>query len=198
MKEILKFQKEIYENNAAKGFWEKGKDRNKGEAVMLFITELSESVEAHRKDRRVNMSAFEGSINNYTIEYPANTDHSLRWKNTFEMYVKDTLEDELADTVIRIIDYCYGFGIELLDTTYIEETTGNYSEDVLTICAGIITAYAEQLTPESSPNKSYYNWSDVLGHIVAFCKWYNIDLVKHIELKLRYNLSRPPKHGKKY
>jgi len=31
----------------------------------------------------------------------------------FTIYVKDTFEDEIADTVIRLFDLCSGFGIDL-------------------------------------------------------------------------------------
>lgn len=170
----------VYESNAERGFWEDGLNKNKGEAVMLMITELSEAVEAHRKDKRYNRvyNIVSYNVSNDSIFY-----------SVFEGHCKDTLEDEIADTVIRILDYCGGFNIELIERDYRGASSGNFSHDVLELCNLIIRA-----------SKPVYitDWGYVLAAIIKFCEWYNIDFMQHIEWKLRYNSSRPYKHGKRY
>jgi NTP pyrophosphatase (non-canonical NTP hydrolase) len=74
--------KKIYENNKAKGFWDK--ERNIGESLMLVVTELSEAMNAHQKGFFATPEVF-----------------------------KDTFEDELADTVIRVLDLCGGLDIDI-------------------------------------------------------------------------------------
>lgn len=89
----------IHEDNVEKGFWPEGArswkygvtekghpddyevpgKRNVGESLMLVVTELSEGLEGHRKD--------------------LNDDHLPHRKS---------LEVELADAVIRIMDLGYG------------------------------------------------------------------------------------------
>ncbi len=66
-------------------------------ALMLIVSELSEALEADRNNRRADLSAM-------------NADPS---KKSFEMYVKDTFEDELADAIIRLLDLSTTLGIDI-------------------------------------------------------------------------------------
>jgi hypothetical protein len=45
---LNEISKQIHENAKAKGFWDK--DRNHGEMLMLIVSEVSEAMEADRKD----------------------------------------------------------------------------------------------------------------------------------------------------
>ena len=89
-----------------KGFWDN--ERETGTLLMLCVSELSEALEADRKDRYCHMDEDlkedlhdpENNSPNYCITH-------------FESFVKDTFEDELADTVIRILDLCGARGIDL-------------------------------------------------------------------------------------
>jgi NTP pyrophosphatase (non-canonical NTP hydrolase) len=65
---------------------------------MLCVSELSEALEADRKGRVANLDKF---------------DQGIAHGDIFETYIKDTFEDELADTVIRILDLCGARGIDL-------------------------------------------------------------------------------------
>ena len=84
---------EIYQNNKEKGFWDK--ERNVGEMLMLVTSELGEAMEAHRKGRFANLEAYE------------------EFSEDFEDAIKDTFEDEIADSVIRLLDMCGGIGIDI-------------------------------------------------------------------------------------
>ena len=89
--------KEVHANAVAKGFWDEL--HSPSHYFMLVITELSEAVEAHRKVR---------------IAYAPDGIEKLHDKDfihDFERYIKDTLEDELADTQIRLLDI-YGYIID--------------------------------------------------------------------------------------
>jgi len=66
-----------YANAKANGWWDKG-DRNIGELCMLMVTEIAEAYEAHR-----NGDAMDDKLPQYK-----------------------GLHVELADTIIRILDYC--------------------------------------------------------------------------------------------
>lgn len=85
-----------------KGFWDS--ERETGTLLMLCVSELSEALEADRKDRVANLQTFE-KRQEYQLDHP--------FKECFEKYIKDTFEDELADTVIRILDLCGARGIDL-------------------------------------------------------------------------------------
>ena len=61
--------------------------------LMLVHSEISEAFEAFRKDKR---------FNNKSIWYTTDEEY----KNTFEYNIKDTLEDEIADSIIRLLAFC--------------------------------------------------------------------------------------------
>ena len=107
------------------GWWDA--ERNIGELLMLIVSELSEGLEALRKDHYADKSVVTDlyndlAINSHDEEFVLNEE---QWKNSFENNVKNTFEDEL------------GGGL-------------------------------------------------------------NVDLEKHIDLKMKYNSMRGYKHGKKF
>lgn len=87
--EIRELQKEIHELAKSKG-WYDGKPRTKLELMMLIVSEVAEACEAVRK----------GSMPMY---YGA-TEEGLKPEGELV---------ELADAVIRIMDYCEFYGFDL-------------------------------------------------------------------------------------
>ncbi len=101
MEGLNKFAQFIYEANKEKGFWDF--ERNVGEMLMLIVSELGEAMEAHRKGRTCT----------YLLnECEWNQDEETA-KKYFELKTKDTFEDEIADTMIRLLDMCGGLGIDI-------------------------------------------------------------------------------------
>lgn len=82
---IIAKSEEIHANNVAKGFWEDGLERNKSELIALMHSELSEALEASRKGNPPD-------------------DHLPQYSG---------VGVELADCVIRIMDFCAAFSIPL-------------------------------------------------------------------------------------
>lgn len=70
---------------------------------MLIVSELGEALEADRKGRRADMVSY------------AEADST---PEAFKAYVKDTFEDEMADTIIRIFDFCGAEKIDLAGHVY--------------------------------------------------------------------------------
>lgn len=94
----------IYEDNAKKGFWDK--ERNVGEMLMLVTSELGEAMEAHRKGKFTKDLAKD--ILNEGDD-PMSHEGDILFKNQ----VKDTFEDEIADSIIRLFDMAGGLKIDL-------------------------------------------------------------------------------------
>jgi NTP pyrophosphatase (non-canonical NTP hydrolase) len=91
---------EIHAGNAARGFWDN--ERNIGELLMLVVSELSEGLEADRKNRKSDPGKYE-------LEWLT----GFEFKAKFEQTVKDTFEDEIADAMIRLLDMCHPLGIDI-------------------------------------------------------------------------------------
>jgi len=86
-------------NNAKeKGFYDN--PLKVGELLMLAVSELGEAMEAHRKGNFCSDDAIE-LCERYGVE------------NTFKATIKDTFEDEIADAVIRLLDFSAFLGIDI-------------------------------------------------------------------------------------
>ena len=90
--------KEIHEGNKSRGFWES--ERKLTEVVMLTVCELSEAIEADRAGKWCD----EADIIKYLNKYEP---------DVFRETIKDTVEDEIADAIIRILDFSHKFNIDL-------------------------------------------------------------------------------------
>lgn len=87
--------KQINDNAKEKGFYDD--NFNFSEKLMLIVSELGEAQEADRKDKRANLGYF------LERKKVLSKESLIR---CFESSVKDTLEDELADAFIRLLDLC--------------------------------------------------------------------------------------------
>jgi NTP pyrophosphatase (non-canonical NTP hydrolase) len=146
-KTLNELRNEIHENAVKHGFYDVESEIGRlgidnrtaikhaffAQKIALIHSELSEALDADRKNNPAKLNMFEllQSINqgNHTI---GNDEFD---KLSFEEVVKDTVGDELADVIIRVLDLC---------------------------------GYLE------------------------------IDIEKHVELKMKYNELREHKHGKNY
>jgi len=119
----------IHKGNVKRGFYDDPKEV--GTVLMLIVTELAEAMESYRSNNSIASDRME------TLEWDSKEDEPFTTEdiNQFKLVVKDTFEDEIADTIIRLFD---------------------------------------------------------------LCGWMNIDIHKHIMLKLKYNDTRPYKHGKAF
>lgn len=119
-KELTELSVKIAQGNREKGFWdsyeqakaihEQGENEftesmvnsNINEKLLLVVTEVSEACESIRKGKM-----FQGFL-------PNGKDASdEEFPSLFETYVKDTFEDEIADSIIRLLDLAGGLGIDI-------------------------------------------------------------------------------------
>lgn len=185
--QLQTWAKDIHENAIKKGFYpENPKDRNDNEMLMLIICELDEAVEAHREDRW--MDGKPGIIPEELAKDPDN------FKANFKAWVKDTVEDEMADALIRILDFTehnkYVFYPDESAISYYPVENASFAANCLNVVFDITTF--------SSAGFSSKNIQAAIRRIIGICDEYNIDLVFHVEAKMKYNATRPVRHGKAY
>ena len=89
-----------HENAVKHGFWSERKSNE--HCLMLIVTEVSELVEADRKDIRAKMKDFQKDLECYKTFHK--THHVQEPTVLFEKHIKNTLEDEFADIEIRLAD----------------------------------------------------------------------------------------------
>lgn len=123
MSEIKEMIQEFHGNAVIKGFYQQPtriiskmvadghldadvkavKDAFVAQRLMLIVSELSEALEASRKDRKADIDGFE---HDQSVS-------SSYFKEDFERNIKDSFEDEMADATIRICDLAGWLGIDL-------------------------------------------------------------------------------------
>ena len=137
-KTLNRLRNEAYQNAKQHGFHDSDYEVIKtmaglhaliAQRIALIHSELSEALEADRKERYANLYAFDCK------GQQAPKEGVDPFVDRFKVHIKDTFEDELADAMIRILD---------------------------------------------------------------LCGWMDIDIQRHVELKMQYNAGREKMHGKKY
>lgn len=98
---LISYIDRAHQTAKEKGFHEDQPSAQKKQRMLaLIISELGEAMEAMRKNKRAEPLKYISLINSEGYET------TEKKAGAFEQLVKDTLEDEIADTMIRIFDFC--------------------------------------------------------------------------------------------
>ena len=162
--------------------------------LCLVISELMEAVEADRKGRFAKVPVDKkGTIfDERTFHY-----QNKYFAENFETYIKDCVEDELADACIRLLD------LAGLRNISIDDFSGEMIYEATESCNN--ETFTESIYAISTiPIRCEYEYDSLLENqlnsmllaIFGFAKHLNIDLIWHVEQKMRYNELRENKHGK--
>ena len=174
------YKAEAYRIAKEHGFHEQ--EQSDDHLKCLIISELMEAVEADRKGYRADRGVVK-FLKTYGRFFEKN----------FLLYIKDTVEDELADACIRICDLA---GLRNIDLDFggqqtVEiEPTKLFTENILTICRFI--------SGGGKFDDLHIRLNYSLSMICTLAAQNGIDLRTHIEMKMAYNRTRPHKHGKGY
>lgn len=201
MRNLQDLVTEAFAEAVANGFSE---HPDKKTAMVLVIGELSELVDADRKEhtayRNLDVLARVEKESVIQVQERIMSWNDKRFKSFFEDNVKDTMEDEIADTVIRICNYLGSLGYEMESAEPFNPKTAEAVQELMkrstlpqnaldfmeTICL-----YVYENLPESHLER-------VVHMLFAFADVMNVHLMWHIEAKMRYNRLRGYKYGKKY
>lgn len=160
--------------------------------MMLVLSEIGEMVEADRKNRHADIACFK------TICTESRTTH-------FEKWIKDTFEDEMADVVIRLCDFCGSLGV----LPYTNDVMVDMSEEFAkfwgakSVCEqcfylSSMVVDVERASYDADDSKMRKRLGSTLSFIFEMANHHCIDLLWHVDRKMEYNESRPLRHGKAY
>lgn len=186
---LNRYAKDFHQRAVAKGFWDV--PHSVGHYLMLAFGELHEAIEADRIGKWAKLTPEQ-------IEELRGLEGAA-FVQAFLRMVKDTVGDEIADAVIRLLDllgWMIESGTPLVGLDNVRGEFGNTAPpkdltDALlrVVCSSVLPlSFCSTLEAVLDPIKSLEQLCDHLG----------IDLMTHIELKLKYNATRPALHGKKY
>ena len=188
---LNRYAKGCHERSVAKGFWDEA--HTVGHYLMLAFGEFHEAIEADRLGKWVKLTPEQ-------IEELRGLEGAA-FAQAFLRIVKDTVGDEIADAVIRLLDL---LGWMLKDRALSEKEVETDLGVSAFYIAGEMTL-ADALWPilqEACCLCGKYAHRYVILYAIKslelLCDHLGIDLMTHIELKLKYNETRPALHGKKY
>ena len=176
---LTELRDRAYKTACEKGFH----DEQKPDAVykMLIITEIAEAVQADRKGARADRERYD-----YAVDRGMCNDI----EECFERYIKNSIEDELADIVIRLLDFCGMKGIAFnsrnddFSFTRLTYKSKPFTDVMFDLCS-MITGY--------DPNREI-----IVRCVIYYCEKHGIDILWHIEQKMEYNRLRPRMYNAKY
>lgn len=169
--------------------------------ICLVISELMEAVEADRQgqDGRANVVGFETCIKN-AYQGIVRDDWFLK---VYRADIKGSVEEELSDVTIRLLDLA---GLRSIDLSELEEPLFDkfnitpefiswksqikemsFTERMFFLCSLLTSGESIEDVVRSSIVVTFLN-ANILG----------VDLLWHINQKMKYNELRPAMHGKKY
>lgn len=140
-------------------------ERNKGELLMLAVTELAEAVEGIRKNLM---------------------DDKLPHRKMEEV--------EMADAKIRLLDFAAGFKIKLTSPILVLnrfKRTGNKGEQILDICDAICSAHKPYIGKHRDGSLEAMRVSIAIALIEKYCSVHRLDLDGAVKEKLKFNKTRP-------
>lgn len=188
---LNRYAKDCHDRAVAKGFWDEA--HSVGHYLMLVVSELSEAVEADRIGKWARLDPD-------TIDTLQRID-GAPYAQEFLREVKDRVEDEIADAVIRLLDL---LGWMLKDRALSEKevetdlgVSAFYIAGEMTL-ADALWPIVQEACCHCGKCAHRYAILYAVKSLELLCDHLGIDLMAHIDLKLKYNATRPALHGKKY
>lgn len=157
----------------------------------LVMSEAGEAINADRKGKRANVVRFSEDME---LGHP--------FKESFEKHIKDSMEDEIADIVIRLLDFSGLKGYTLLisghsalpSTAIVDEFASNGLSGTLFALIGALSDSLDDDSTEATVGIVINIFEDCFKTMTGSDK----DLWWFVDRKMEYNDLRLRLNGKKY
>ena len=188
IEELNALKDRAYKTAVAHGFHEE--EKPDAYWLGLVMSEAGEAINADRKGWLADAVLFNDDL------------AKMPFKDSFEAHIKDSVEDEIADIVIRLLDFAGLKGYELGYKNNITITQSDieflrlgegFVADLFYLVGGLIEAL------EDDGLEMYIcGLFSILSGCFEKMTGSNKDLWWFVKQKMRYNEQRPMLNGKKY
>lgn len=188
--ELNALKDRAYKTAVAHGFHEE--ERPDVYWLGLVMSEMGEAINADRKGMHANTKGFE-----------ENEAKGLPFDENFKKHIKDTVEDEIADIVIRLLDFAglKGYELSIITKTSFASIAivGMFAENGL---PGSLLPMIGALGDSLDDNITERTIS-IVFNVISDCfdkmtGGSECDLWWFVKQKMRYNEQRPMLNGKRY
>lgn len=152
--------------------------------LMLVVTELAEAVNADRRARHADPDAYGRHVLSGDRDKPT----------AFKDCIKDTVEDELADTAIRLLDYAGAKHYAFPDGWLAGPKAFGF-HDAGDFPCNAFRMVGHVLRIETMGDRGLRL---ALRFLIEWAAAMKISLYWYIHEKMQYNATRPRLHGKRY
>lgn len=157
----------------------------------LVMSEAGEAINADRKGLHADTKAFE--------EEEAS---GLSFAENFKAHIKDSVEDEITDIVIRLLDFAGLKGYRLLISGYSARPSNAIIETFAENGLSGTLFHLNGALSDSLDDNSLKSCVGIVINIISDCfeemTGSDKDLWWFVEKKMRFNKQRPMLNGKKY
>lgn len=193
-KQINEWVKKAYDNAVKHGWHEE--EKSNAHWLMMVCTEVAEAVQADRKGNYMDDLDKEG------LKTVLAKDNGGLFNKYYSDTIEGKVESELADICIRVFDLMGVCNVEEKDglTTFDYEVEyakqHSFTENAILVTRTIVSC---NLNPFISVNAEMFCvlYKNILSSVFEWAEALGIDLIQHINLKMRYNESREYHHGNK-
>lgn len=154
-----------------------------GQWMGLIMSEIGEAIEADRSRPRA-LTEEQWKIQDFTDAQIADDRGFVFF---YDDCVKGSVEEELADVVIRLLDFAYMKWKDGIDYSYermYRRNEQNFAEHAWYLCKEVL-------------NTGYMNVANAIGYVIDWADDMGVNLERHVDWKIRYNDLRPYRHGGK-
>lgn len=186
--ELNLLSKAAHDAAANKGFWEN--ELSVEHCLCLVVSEIGEAVEADRKDRHHDIASYKAAkdgksmFSKFTKKDPE--------VQAFKKFMKDTVEDELADVVIRLCDLAGDLQIDFTKMSEVHYFRAfgrwDFCENAFALMKGLSRENVNINRRILFGITFVQKWAEHMG--------FNLDYA--INEKMKYNATREIRNGKSY
>ncbi len=193
MKNLNQLSQEIHDNAVNHGWWDK--PRSNEHYLMLAVTEISEMVEADRNGMCavINHIRKQGNLAAAKkVRLTDDVDNAPDFNKAFTEMVKNTIEDKMADVVIRLLDLAARMGMDFDKLTPMRYHRAfdkfSFTDNAFALTKGLCRE-----------NINIFKRIQFgIHYVTGWARCQGINLEWHVRAKMRFNATRPFNHGKAY